>query len=396
MRYDFDRVIDRSGWNHAAKFDERMQKFGRADVLPLWVADMDFMTAQPIIDALQARAAEGIWGYTSRPDSYFEAVRDWQRDRNGWTPDTKLMSHALGVVPALSALVRLFTQKDDGVLIMTPVYSEFYDVVQAWDRRVVESPLLYQNGLWQIDFDDFARRLADVRMFLLCSPHNPVGRVWTHEELSQMLALCKQAGVLVVSDEIHADLTLFGNRHIPTASVGSDTADCVVTCVSATKTFNLAGLQASVTIFPDAEKKKRFDSFWMKMDIHRNNAFSLVAMETAFRQGGEWLSQLKCYLEGNLRYVKQFCDENIPRIHVDLPQATYLLWLDCRELGLSQEALNRFMVEQAGLGLNDGQSFAHHLTGYMRLNAGCSRRVLEQAMHQLKDAVDRLDEGAGV
>lgn len=389
-QFDFDRVIDRAEWNHAAKFDERDKKFGRADVIPLWVADMDFQTAPCVIDALVSRAKEGIWGYTSRPDSYFEAVRDWQQKRNGWSPDTRLMSHSLGVVPALSVIVRNFTSEGAGVLIQTPVYSEFYDVVQAWDRRVVESPLVYRDGVWQMDFADFEKKLEEVEMFLLCSPHNPVGRVWTQQELVRMLDACFRHNVRVVSDEIHSDLTLFGNRHIPTASISPEAEQSVITCLSASKTFNLAGLQASITLFPDAQQKRVFDDFWMKMDIHRNNAFSLIAVETALRGGEEWLEALKTYLEGNLHFVKDYCDAHIPRIHVDLPQATYLLWLDCRGLCLDHDQLNSFMVEKAGLGLNDGRSFAHGLDGYMRLNAGCSRSVLEQAMRQLKDAVDAL------
>ena len=208
MVYDFDKIVDRSD-NHAAKYDERLKKFGRADVLPLWVADMDFTTAQPIIDALVARAQQGLWGYTARPDSYNEAMCDWQRRRKGLVIDPALVSHALGVVPALSALVRVFTQPGDGVLIQTPVYNEFYDVVEAWDRKVVENKLLEQGGKWSVDFDDFERKLDEVSLFILCSPHNPLGMVFSREDLSRMAELCLKKKVLIISDEIHSDLVFF-------------------------------------------------------------------------------------------------------------------------------------------------------------------------------------------
>lgn len=389
MKYDFDLVVDR-GKNRAAKYDERAKKFGRADVIPLWVADMDFKTAQPIIDAVEKKAAEGIWGYTSRPDSYFDAICNWQRRRNGWTIDKSLISWSLGVVPALSAIVREFSHPGDKVMIQTPVYSEFYDVTEAWGREVVENKLVERDGVWSIDFDDFERKAKEVKIFLLCSPHNPLGIVWTREQLSKMAEICIANNVLLVSDEIHSDLIFHGKKHIPTATLSPEIAGKVISCISGTKTFNLAGLQASATVFPDAETKARFDRFWTNLDIHRNNSFSSVAMEAAFNEGEEWLEQLLVYLDGNFSYVKSFCREHIPQIKVNVPDATYLMWLDCRELGMDNEELRRFMIEEAGLGLNEGYTFGRSLSGYMRLNAACPRSVLVQAMTQLKEAVERL------
>ncbi len=390
MKYNFDEVIDRNG-NRAAKYDERIKKFGTADVIPLWVADMDFKTAQPIIDGLKAKAEEGIWGYTSRPDSYFEAILNWQERRNGWKIDKSLVSWSLGVVPALSAIVKIFSQPGDKVMIQTPVYSEFYDVTEAWGRQVVENQLVEKDGVWTVDFEDFEKKAKEVKIFLLCSPHNPLGIVWTREQLQKMAEICIANNVLMVSDEIHSDLIFHGKKHIPTATVTEEIGKHIISCISGTKTFNLAGLQASTTIFPNAEIKNKFDTFWMNMDIHRNNAFSSVAMEIAFNQGEEWLEQLLEYLDGNFEFIRSYCAENIPQIKPNIPDATYLVWLDCRALGMDNETLRKFMIEKAGLGLNEGYTFGRSLSGYMRLNAACPRSVLEKALGQLKSAIDNLN-----
>ena len=389
MKYDFDEIIDRSS-NHSAKYDERMKKFGTEDVIPLWIADMDFRTAQPIIDALKARSEEGIWGYTARPDSYFAAVRAWQKRRNGWDIDQSLMSWSLGVVQTISAMVKLFTPEGGSVLIQTPVYSEFYDMTEAWNRRVAENRLIEKNGKWSVDWADFEEKLKISDLFILCSPHNPVGIVWSRQELERMAELCMKHHVKMLSDEIHSDLVFHGKKHTPVASLSPEIAAYVTTAISGTKTFNLAGLQASAVVFPDTHTKKVFDKWWQRMDIHRNNAFSLTAMEAAFTGGEEWLEQLLPYLSANFDFVADYCRERIPKIKTYAPDATYLMWLDCRELGLSNDALHDFMIKKAKLGLNDGRSFDRSLEGYMRLNAACPRSVLEKAMRQLEAAVNSL------
>ena len=387
MKYNFDEIIDRSH-NRSAKYDEAGKKFGSQDVIPLWIADMDFKTAQPVIDALKARAEEGIWGYTSRPDSYYEAVCGWQKRRNGWDIDKSMISFNLGVVPALSSMVYVFTEPGDKVLIQTPVYSEFYDVTESWGREVVESPLKEQDGRWAIDFEDFEEKAKEAKIFFLCSPHNPLGIVWTREELERMCNICIANNVLIVSDEIHSDLVFHGKKHIPTATLSPEIATHVISCISGTKTFNLAGLQASATIFPNQKLKARFDKFWFNLDIHRNNAFSTIAMEVAFNEGEEWLEQLLGYIGGNFEFIKDYCAANIPQVKPNVPDATYLVWLDCRGLGMGNEELRSFMIHKAGLGLNEGWSFGRSLSGFMRLNAACPRPVLEKAMEQLKHAVD--------
>ena len=389
MRYDFDAVVDRSG-NHAAKYDERVKKFGTDQVIPLWIADMDFRTAQPIIDALTQRAQEGLWGYTSRPDSYFAAIRAWQKRRNNWDIDQSLMSWSLGVVQSISAMVRLFTPEGGSVLIQTPVYSEFYDMTEAWNRKVVENQFVEKDGRWSVDWEDFEAKLQQADLFLLCNPHNPLGIVWTPEELRRMVELCMKYHVPLFSDEIHSDLIFHGKHHTPAATVSPEAARYVTTGISGTKTFNLAGLQASAVVFPDAHSKQVFDHYWQCMDIHRNNAFSLTAMEAAFNHGEEWLEQLLAYLSDNFDYVVRYCEERIPQIKTYAPDATYLMWLDCRALGLDNESLRRFMIEKAHLGLNEGWSFGRSLNGFMRLNAACPRATLEKALGQLEAAVQTL------
>ena len=389
MKYNFDEVIDREK-NRSAKYDEREKKFGTRDVIPMWIADMDFRTAQPIIDAAKKKAEEGIWGYTSRPASYYEAVCGWQKRRNGWDVDPKMISFAVGVVPAMSSMVNVFTKPEDKVLIQTPVYSEFYDVTESWGRQVVESPLKEKDGVWSIDWEDFEKKAGEAKMFFLCNPHNPLGIVWSREDLTRMCEICIRHQVLIVSDEIHSDLIFHGKKHIPTATLSEEIAAHVITCTSGTKTFNLAGIQAAAIVFPNQELKGVYDRFWVNLDIHRNNAFSSVIMETAFNEGEEWLEQLLEYISGNFDFIREYCREHIPQIKPNLPDATYLVWLDCREPGMSNEELKNFMIHKAGLGLNEGWSFGRSLSGYMRLNAACPRSVIEKALKQLEAAVAAL------
>lgn len=389
MKYNFDEVIDRSN-NLSSKYDERIKKFGTSDVIPLWVADMDFKTADPIIQALKKRAEEGIWGYTSRPESYFKSIAAWQKRRNGWDADPKLMAFSLGVVQTISAMIQLYVPPTGSVLIQTPVYPEFYDMTELAGRKVVESQLVKKDGKWVIDWDDFEEKIKHVDMFILCNPHNPLGIVWTKEELKRMGDACVKNHVLLLSDEIHSDLIFHSKKHIPTATISKEINDITVTGISCTKTFNLAGLQASTVVFPNEHMKSNFFNFWNNMDIHRNNAFSIVAMEVACNEGEEWLTQLLDYISKNFDFVVDYLEKHIPKIKTYAPDATYLMWLDCNELGLNHEELNEFFIKKAKLGLNDGKPFGRSLDGYMRLNVACPRATLEKAMKQLEDAVNSL------
>ncbi len=391
MKYNFDTLIDRSN-NYSAKYDERVKNFGTSDIIPLWVADMDFETALPVKEAIMKRAMQGIYGYTSKPVSYYQAFCDWHKKRNNWDVDINLISFSPGVVPSLSAIVREFTNQDDKILIQTPVYPEFYHVIEAWDRTVIENQLIENDGYYSIDFNDFEEKLKqNPKLFIFCNPQNPVGRVWTKQELEKLTNLCLQYNVKIVSDEIHSDLILWGNKHIPTASISKEVSDITITCTSCSKTFNLAGLQASFTVFPNSKAKQKSDDFWSKLEIHRNNCFSLVALETAYREGEEWLEQLIPYIEGNIAYISQYCKNNIPQIKPCKSESTYLVWLDCRDLELENAELSDFMVKKAKLGLSSGRNFCRSLSGYMRLNAACPRSVLEKAMSQLDEAVKSLN-----
>lgn len=389
MKYNFDEVIDRRDF-YSVKYDERMKKFGTDDVIPLWIADMDFRTAQPIIDAMIKRAEHGIFGYVSKPMSYKEAASEFQLRRHGWKLDPDTMSFAVGIVPAMAELVREFVQPGEKVLIQTPVYPEFYNVVEVWEgREVVENRLLEKDGWYDIDFEDFEEKLkSGVKLFILCNPHNPIGRIWTKEELVKMGELCLKYNVPMISDEIHGDLELYGNKYTAFGTLSEELKKNTIICFAATKTFNLAGLQACSIVFHREDWKKRFDGFWSGLDIHRNNCFSLVAMEAAWRHGDEWLDQMLEYVGENMRFVKEYLEREIPQIKMTLPQATYLMWLDCRELGMDSKELNEFFVKKAKVGLNNGKDFCRSLDGYMRMNAAHPRAQLKQALEQIKEAVE--------
>ena len=391
MSYNFDEIVDRSN-NYAAKFQEAELHYGTNNVIPLWIADMDFRTAPCIVDAIKERADQGIFGYTWRTPKYFEAIAAWQQKRNGWLPDIAKMAFAPGVVPGMRMVLTMFTQPGDKVLIQQPVYHPFADVVNNTGRQLVVSPLKRdENGYYTMDLEDFEAKAKDgAKYFILCNPHNPLGRVWTKEELERMLTICFENDVLVVSDEIHSDLIFHGKKHTPAVLAAPGADKKVITCISVTKTFNLAGLQASTTVFPCLEMKKKFDSYWGGMDIHRNNAFSSVAMEAALNEGEEWLEQLLEYISGNLDYIKEYFDTMIPLIRANIPDATYLVWLDCRKLNMTDQELKEFMIRKAGLGLNPGSDFTRALSGFMRLNAACPRATLEKALGQLERAVNEL------
>ena len=388
--YDFINAPHRKNQG-CTKWDKADAIYGRGatDLLPMWIADMDFAVAPPIVAALRKRVENMVYGYDFLTDEYYEAVIGWMKNRHHYEIQKDWITFTPGIVTALHMAVKAVTEPGDEVLMTTPVYGPFFGATKDEGRVMVDVPLLDDDGYYTMDWDGMEKAVTPkTKAMLLCSPHNPLGIVWTKEQLKKMADICIANNVLLVSDEIHSDLIFHGKKHIPTATVSEEIAGKVISCISGTKTFNLAGLQASTTVFPDLETKERFDRFWTNMDIHRNNAFSSVAMETAFNEGEEWLEQLLEYLDGNFEYVKSFCEEHIPQIKVNVPDATYLMWLDCRGLGMDNETLRKFMIEKAGLGLNEGYTFGRSLTGYMRLNAACPRSILQQAMKQLRDAVD--------
>lgn len=390
MKYNFDEIIDRSN-NYSAKIDEMEMKFGRSDLIPMWIADMDFKTAQPIIDALHKRVEEGIWGYTSRPDEYFEAVRNWQIYKNNWAPDTKYMAHALGVLPMLSNVCDAIIEKGQKVILQTPVFSEFKTVLDNWGIEIVYNPLKKINNDYEIDFDDLEVKAKEADYIIFCSPHNPIGRVWKKEEIERMAKICIKNNATIISDEMYSDIMLFGNKHVPTASISEEIRLNTITFTSVTKTFNLAGVQVATCIFPNEYMKEKYEKTLAKLETKRNNAFSIVANQVAMNEGRDWFEQVTKYLENNVLFAMEYISKNIPQIKFTKPEGTYLLWLNCSELNLTQDELVDFFVNKANLALNNGTTFGTEGEGYMRMNLATPKSVLEQALKQLKNAVDNLN-----
>ncbi len=387
MKYNFDEIIDRKS-TYAEKYTDLEKLYGTSDVIPLWVADMDFRAAQPIIDAIKERTENGILGYTLRPDSYFDAVRNFQKKRKNWDIDKNLMSFSLGVMPSICMIIKELTNPEDKIIIQTPVYRPFYNAVKNAQRELLESPLKEIANSFYMDYEDIEEKAKQgAKYIILCSPHNPIGRVWSCDELNKLGDICIKYGIKIISDEIHSDLILWGNRHTPFASISEELRKITITCISASKTFNLAGLQSSIVIFPDESMKKEFDQAWAKLHIECNNCLSMVGTQAAYECGEEWLEQLITYIEGNMTFAIEYFKKYIPMIKPICPEGTYLMWLDCRQLGLNGRELNNFMVFKAGLALSTGTYFGVNGEGFMRMNVACPRAILEKALTQLRNAL---------
>lgn len=390
MNYNFDTIIDRSN-NFAAKWSEMDKKYGTNDLIPMWVADMDFKAAPCIIDALRKRLEQGIYGYTTRPNSYNESIVNWVSRRFGWNIKSEWLVFSPGVIPAISILIQELTNEGDKIMIQEPVYSPFNSVVKDNKRELVISPLKkLEDGNYVMDYEDIEAKIKDVKIFILCNPHNPVGRVWTKEELKQLGDICVKHNVKVISDEIHSDIIFKGHKHIPFASIGKEFEQNSITCMAPTKTFNIAGLQMSQVILPNEDDYKALDSAFARIDIRRNNAFSLVATEAAYNHGEEWLTDFIDYLEGNMDFAVNYIEQNMPKLKVRKPQGTYLLWVDFSELGLSDDEVAKFLVENAKVALNNGPSFGIGGQGYQRINLACPRSMVEEALTRIKNAIDSL------
>jgi len=390
MAYDFDRIFDRRN-THSAKWDGMAHRHEDRDLLPLWVADMDFQTAPPVIDALKRQAEHGIFGYPLRPRSYLEAIVGWMDRRHGWPIDPDWLTYSPGVVTALSMCVLTYTKPGDHVIVQPPVYYPFYRVVENIGRRIVCNPLKLERGRYVMDFEDLGKRAGPrTPLMILSSPHNPVGRVWDAGELRRVGDFCIENDILLVSDEVHCDLVFRGSRHIPAASLSGEIAERTITCIAPSKTFNLAGLKTSALIIPNPKTRLKYDTTLQNMSIGMDNSFGLVALEAAYTHGDEWLEELLVYLEDNMDFVIHYCEQRIPRVKALRSEGTYLIWLDCRDLNLNQEDLDRFMLERAGLWLDDGPLFGPGGEGFQRVNIACPRELLEQAMNRLERAVSAL------
>lgn len=389
MKYNFDEVIDRTG-TAAVKIDGMNEVWGRTDLLPLWVADMDFATPPFILEAIRRRCEHPILGYTEKPESYYQAIIGWVKRRYGMEVSKEQLNYVPGIVPGLGMALNCFTVPGDKVMIMPPVYHPFAWLVQRNGRRLVECPLKLENGTYRMDLDLFRRSIKGVRVLILCNPHNPGGVVWTREELEALADVCAEDNVIVFSDEIHADLTLPPHRHVPFAMISEHARNNSVTFMAPSKAFNIPGMAASHTIIYNEGLHKRFEAYLDAGELDMGHVLAYPAVEAAYTQGDEWLEQCLAYVQGNIAYVEAYLRENLPAIQAMRPQASYLVWLDCRELGLSQEALVDFFVSGARLALNDGAMFGKEGEGFMRMNVGCPRSILEQALKQLKEAYDNL------
>ncbi len=402
MKYDFDREIDRKGtqsvkWEYVPNeehtgIDATEQFFGEDRILPMWVADMDFPAPQPVIEALEARARHGIFGYTAPAESYFQAVIDWMQRRHGWEIKSDWIVTTPGVIPGLNALVRTFVPEGEKVIIQPPVYHPFYFAVENNHRVLAFNPLKYENHTYTMDFADLEEKVKDpqVKMLILCHPHNPVGRVWTEEELTRLGEICLANDVLVVSDEIHCDLLYRGVKFTPYGSIREEFAQNAVICTAGSKTFNLAGLHHSNLIVPNPELRRQFATTLSRLGMFGNNIFGVLALETAYNQGEEWLEQLLDYLDANRQYLEDYIADHIPQIKVVKPEGTYLVWLDCRGLGLNKDELQTFMREKARLYLDEGYVFGPEGEGFERVNIACPRHILADALERIKEAVQGL------
>jgi len=391
MKYNFDEVIDRLGTN-SAKWDQQtlQDMFGVSDLLPFWVADMDFKSAQPIIDAVTKRAEHGIYGYSKRTDSYYEAIINWTKKRHGWDIKKEWLEFTPGVVPAINYLVQAFCMPGDKILIQNPVYYPFHRAIENNGCHIVDNTLKFNGHYYEMDFEDFENKAKDpkVNLFILCSPHNPVSRVWTREELTIIGDICIKNNVIVVADEIHNDLVFSRYKHTMFASIKEEFAMNSITCTAPSKTFNLAGMQASNIIIPNPAYMKKFRKILEKNSIGGQNPFSIVALETAYNQCEDWLEQLLDYLEENIRFIHSYLAEHLPKAKLIEPQGTYLGWLDLRRYETNGKKLERVVYENGKVALDGGTWFGKGGDGFIRLNFACPRRLLEQGLERICKAIN--------
>lgn len=386
---EFDIIYERRK-THCVKWDGTKERFGKADLLPFWIADMDFQAPKEVLNALHNRIDHGIFGYPQWHNEVKEAVAQWEKKRHAWEISPEWISPSPGVVPGLAFAILANTELQDRVLIQPPVYYPFAQIIKGQKREVASNPLAFDGERYCMDFDDLEKHFSNgVEIMILCSPHNPVGRVWTSKELERIAELCCRYDILVLSDEIHQDIVYASHQHIPFASLGKELEDRTITFISPSKTFNLAGLYTSAVIIPNPELKKRFDDKVASFDIDCNQ-LGITAMEAAYRNGEEWLDSLIQYLEENLAFVKDFLRKYLPKVKLVEPEGTYLLWLDFREMGLESQGLFRLLVEDAKVALNDGAAFGEGGNGFARMNIACPRKLLEEGLTRIQRAVNHF------
>ena len=385
MNYNFDEIINRNGTD-SVKWDAVERRWGRNDLIPMWVADMDFRTAPFVIDALKKRLEHEVLGYTFACKEWAESIINWLKERHGWEIREEMLTFTPGIVRGLAFAIHCFTEKGDKVMVMPPVYHPFFLVTQKNEREVVYSPLVLKDGQYHIDFDRFRKDVQGCKLLVLSNPHNPGGRVWTAEELKEIAAICYNNGTFVISDEIHADLTLPPYKHHPFATVSEAAASNSLVFMAPSKAFNMAGLASSFCIIKNEFLREKFKKFTEGSDLTEGHVFAFRSVEAAYTYGEEWLSQVLEYLQKNIIYTAHYLKEKMPRIKAIIPQASFLIFLDCRELCLSQKDLVEFFVDKAHLALNDGSMFGKEGEGFMRMNIACPQATLDRALNQLEKA----------
>jgi len=387
MMWNFDDPARREATN-CIKYDLRKETFGAAEVIPMWVADMDFNTPDFIINALTTRLKHKILGYSFRPPEFFSSIIDWSEKRHNWKIEKDWICFSPGIVPALNFCTLAFTSPGDRIIVQPPVYFPFFSAVESHGRKLVYNQLKESGGNWEMDFDNLINSIDDkTKMLFLSNPHNPLGRVWYPDELSELVDICLANNILIVSDEIHCDLVLPGLNHTPVAKLSEKAAEITITCLAPSKTFNLAGLSTSSVIISNPELRKSFSSVVEKLHVGNGNIFGTVASVAAYTNGAEWLDELVKYLQANVDYVMSFCRDRIPEIIPLRTEATYMIWLDCRSIGMTGKELQNFFVTKAGVGMNEGSTFGPGGEGYMRMNLACPRNTVIKAMGQIEKAI---------
>ena len=390
MKFNFDKIIDRTN-NFSAKWSEMNKNFGTNNLLPMWVADMDFLTAPCVMEALKDRLEQGIFGYTTRPSSYNESIVNWLDNRFSWKINQEWLMFSPAVITSISLLIQNLTQKNDKIMIQEPVYSPFHSIVESNERSLVISPLVkLDDGSYVMDYEDIEAKIKDVKVFILCNPHNPVGRVWTREELTRLGEICLKHNVLVISDEIHSDIILKNHRHTPFASISKEFRENTITCMAPTKTFNLAGLQSSFLVISNPYYYEVMDKAFSILDIKRNNAFSLVATEAAYNYGEDWLYELIKYIEDNVDFAIDYIKNHMPQLKVKKPEGTYLLWVDFSNLNVDKKDLKNALINKGRIALSDGSSFGIGGDGYYRINLACPRSMVLEGLKRIEFAINSL------
>ena len=386
--YDFNKIIDRSG-SGDLKHEVLEERYGRGDLLPLWVADMDFETPQFITDALRRRLDHSLFGYTVEPADYWPTVMQWIKDHHGWDVKREWLSYIPGIVKGIGMVVNVFTKPGDKVIIQPPVYHPFRLTPEGNGREVVYNPLKENaDGTYSMDFDNLAEVADDkCRVLILSNPHNPAGIVWSKDTLARLADFCYDHGILVISDEIHCDMALWGNRHVPFATASEKAAQCSITFGAPSKAFNIAGIVSSYSIVPNDGIRDKFYAWLAANELNEAPLFSPIATVAAFRNGEAWRREMLAYVEDNIRFVEDYCRENMPQIRPLRPEASFLVWLDCRKLALSHDQLVDLFVNRARLALNDGEMFGPGGEGFMRMNVGTPRQILKEALDRLRAAL---------